>query len=220
MAEFHVNTLEGQDSPRRLRKGIHSLPEDLDQMYQKSLESVAEQARQNKKRAFEVLSWVAYAGRSLSTQQLQHAIAATQKSAAEDDIKEEDLPNLAMLIQSCAGLVTVEKGNSTIRLVNHTAQAFLAHFEDTEFLRARANLGLSCVAYLSLSAFDSGPLAQSGSPIRPATPDTLEHRKDVYTFFSYASNFWQEHVRGDGESTVAEALAEFLANLKRLCSVV
>ena len=61
-----------------------------------------------------VLSWITYACRPLSYQELQHALAVTPQMT---DMITEALMDKHLLIDICAGLVIIDEQSNIIQLV-------------------------------------------------------------------------------------------------------
>jgi hypothetical protein len=76
--------------------------------------------------AKQVLSWITCAKRTLTTFELQHALAV---ETGEPELDRENLPEIEDMVSVCAGLVTVDKESRVIRLIHYTTQEY---FERTQ----------------------------------------------------------------------------------------
>jgi len=65
-------------------------------------------------------------------------------------LDEEALPEEEILIDVCAGLVTIDKEAYTIRLVHYTAQEYFFRIRDTLFPSAQKEISRTCLRYLCL----------------------------------------------------------------------
>lgn len=81
------------------------------------MERIEGQVTDQKDLAKQVLSWITYARRPLTTIELQHALAV---EAGEAHLDEENLPQIEDMVSVCAGLVTVDDESGIIRLVHYT----------------------------------------------------------------------------------------------------
>ena len=73
--------------------------------------------------AKQVLSWITCAKRPLTTSELRHALAV---EVGKPELDEDNLPDIEDMVSVCAGLVTIDKETSVIRLVHYTARSTLS----------------------------------------------------------------------------------------------
>jgi hypothetical protein len=65
--------------------------------------------------------WITCAKRSLTTAELQHALAV---EIGEPKLDEDNLLEIEDMVSMCAGLVTVDEESKIIRLVHYTTQEY------------------------------------------------------------------------------------------------
>lgn len=140
--------------------------------------------------ANDVLSWISYVKRPLTVTELQHALAISPGTINIDD---DALTDEELLISVCAGMVTVDKKSSIIRLVHYTTQEYFEHIRNVRFPNAQVNITMSCLTYLRFELFNEACVNEA----------SLERRMQNYKFSRYAAQHWADHARGDGEN-VAE----------------
>jgi len=63
--------------------------------------------------------WISHAERPLQADELCHALAAEIRST---DIDTDDVPSIQTLLNSCQGLVVMDKKASTVGLIHFTPQ--------------------------------------------------------------------------------------------------
>jgi ankyrin repeat protein len=146
--------------------------------YGRVIERINGQMLGLKRLATEVLLWITYAKRQVTTSELQHALATRPGRFGLDH---GDLTPIEDMVSACAGLVTVDEESGTIRLVHYTAQEYLERLQypwfphaNTEIttnpnpfctslvtnkergqpMDANAMIATSCLTYLLFSAFD------------------------------------------------------------------
>jgi hypothetical protein len=91
---------------------LDQLPNEIDQIYDEAMERIERQSN-TKELAKLVLSWVIYASRPLSIEELRHALAVSPKMTEMDC---RDLVFEWKLISVCAGLVVIDKEQQVVRL--------------------------------------------------------------------------------------------------------
>ena len=109
-----MDSLVTKTKPKDVRKALESLPPELDQSYEQTIERIKSQGKDYSELAMRVLLWVGCAIRSLSLIELQHAIAVQpgMTELEDDELDEQDL-----MISVCAGLVVLDAETQTIRFV-------------------------------------------------------------------------------------------------------
>jgi hypothetical protein len=142
-----------------------------------------DQVKERKDLAYRVLSWIVYAMRPLTVDELTHALAV---EIGETELDLDSICSKDHMLSVCAGLVTVDKGSDIIRLVHYTTQVYFEQNQNTLFPNAKDDLTRTCIAYLSFSAFKNG-----------RCPDKSEYkeRHETYKLYDYASKNWGHHAR-------------------------
>jgi hypothetical protein len=112
IARLHMNALLEQDSVRAVLRALDKLPNEIEQIYDEAMERIERQSNTTEL-AKRVLSWVIYASRPLSLEELQHALAVSPKMTDMDCC---DLIFEWKLTSVCAGLVVIDKEQHVVRL--------------------------------------------------------------------------------------------------------
>jgi hypothetical protein len=89
----------------------------LDDAYNKAVKQIDEQLPGDRLLARRAISWIVYAQRPLTTKELCHALSIEPGDKALDN---DDIYDVEGVISVCAGLVTVDKESSIIRLEART----------------------------------------------------------------------------------------------------
>ena len=125
-----------------------------------------------------VMMWISHSRRPLQADELCHAIAIRIGS---NDLDSDDIPTLSTLLDCCQGLVTVDKGAPTVRLIHFTLQEHLrAH--PYLFGRAHSTMAETCLTYLNFQHIKDLPAG-----LLPDPRDT--------PFLEYSSLYWGTHMR-------------------------
>lgn len=97
-----------------VRKALENLPTEVDATYDEAMERIERQSEDDRDLAKEVISWITYAFRPLSVEELQHALSITLDMT---DMDFEAIIDTDILTSVCAGLVVIDEESNTCRLV-------------------------------------------------------------------------------------------------------
>ncbi|KAJ7584162.1 hypothetical protein C8J56DRAFT_709315, partial [Mycena floridula] len=101
-AQLHLDALASQLSRKGLRTALALLPKEIIDSYNDAMARIKAQGEAEYKLACQIFYWLAYAGRPLSIEELQHAVAVS------DDMTEMDFDAIVdadILTGVCAGLI-------------------------------------------------------------------------------------------------------------------
>ena len=124
LARHHLESVTTVKSTKALRTRLGSLRTGSDAYDRACVEAMERIKRQNsdaQELAFQTLSWISCAKKTLTTQELRHALAVEQD---RQDLDEENLSDLEDILSDCAGLVVVDEESQIIRLVHYATQEF------------------------------------------------------------------------------------------------
>jgi ankyrin repeat protein len=142
--------------------------------------------------AWRVLSWITCAKRSLTSIELQYALAT---EAGDSEIGEDNFEDIKEIVSLCAGLVTIDEEGGVIRLVHYTTQEYFEQTQTSSFPDAQKDITGVCITYLSFNAFETGFCL---------TGKEFEARLQLHPFYMYAAQNWGHHARA--ASTKVEVL--------------
>jgi ankyrin repeat protein len=131
--------------------------------------------------AEQVLSWITFSKRPLTTLELQHCLGV---KGGGSELDQENLPQTEDMVSVCAGLVTVDEESRIIRLVHYTTQEYFERTQQDWFPNAESKITRICVTYLSFSIFESG-FCQ--------TDAEFEERLRLNQLYNYAAHNWGNH---------------------------
>lgn len=181
-----------------IRQVLEDIPSDMNDLYARILDSMST-ALYGKKLAKAILIWTVCSARSLSTDELCHAL--------ELDIKDK-IDNIERaIVSSCGQLVYIDQ-QSRVQLVHQTARDFLLQSSGTsEFAidgrESHKQLAMTCLQYLS------GNDLKSQRHRRLSATSIVKQRSP---FVAYACNSFFEHVLHvrSTDDEILLALAKFL----------
>jgi hypothetical protein len=167
------------------------------------MDRIEGQTKNSRELAKQVLSWITYARRPLTTLELRYALAV---EVDESELDEENLPEIENVISVCAGLVTVDEESDIIRLVHYTTQEFFERTWISWFPNAQKDIAISCVTYLSFDAFEAG-FCQ--------TDEDFEARLRLNPLYDYAARNWGYHARA-ASIDVVQLIPGFLKGIAKV----
>jgi ankyrin repeat protein len=202
-----MDLLAAKHTPKAVRAALKSLPQKLYDTYDQTMDRIESQNDDDKQLAMRILSWIAYAKRPLTVQELQHALSVEPE---QSDFDEHNLPEEELLTSVCAGLAIIDKNGNTVRLVHATAQDYFLKVREKRFPVAQIAITRTCLSYLSFDDFASFYDKKQ----------KIEKRLQKYPFLAYAAQYWGCHARGDPERRLRNAVLRFLAQSSKVsCSI-
>ncbi|KAJ4251405.1 hypothetical protein NW762_011387 [Fusarium torreyae] len=225
LARFHMEAILETTSPNGILEATKSLPRGPDayhEIYSKTVQRIGNQSPEYRILAKRTLEWIICAQRPLNVQELREALAIKSGSSCLDRL---DLSSTDALIESCKGLVLVNKG--TVQLLHHTTREYFdsnfyilsvfglqeTSIMPVEDIAARnksarefseREIALACATYLSFDAFSTG-----GPVSRRERRDRYNHHK----FYQYAAQDWGVHLRNCGSFIPEVASGPIVENL-------
>ena len=151
---------------------------DLGDAYKATLGRIRAQGGERARLGMAVLMWITHSRRPLQVDEIHYAVAI---QIGSNDLGTDDIPAISTLLNCCQGLVTIDKGASTIRLIHFTLQEYLCTHPDI-FDRAHSTMAEVCLTYLNFQHIKD--ISVSLSPDPRGTP-----------FLEYSSLYWGTHMR-------------------------
>ncbi|OJD32324.1 ankyrin repeat domain-containing protein 50 [Diplodia corticola] len=192
LAQLYFDALKSKKTVADVKNALRGFiqgPRDLRALnaaYQAAIQRIDSQEEEDDREwAHEVLRWVANAGRALSLNELNTALAIRPGDCR---LNEENLtPDCcAEVISLCAGLVSINSGSNTVQLVHLTAKEYLDIDSPGWMACAPMKMSLACLTYLTFDDFACA---------RPNSDQAFEERIDHHEFLQYASSYWGHHAR-------------------------
>jgi hypothetical protein len=195
LAQIYLSSLDDKTTPKAVKRALKLFRkqssgstedqkrEVLDQAYEEAMERINEQKPGFRQLAKNVLSWITCAKRPLTTLELQHALAVEVNDSKLD---EDNFVQVEAMASVCAGLITIDKESSIIRLVHYTTQEYFERTQKRWFPDAEMDITKACVTYLSFDTFKTGFCV---------TDDEFETRLQDNALYHYAARNWGHHAR-------------------------
>jgi len=173
---------------RAMKNGL-----DLGREYGATLGRIKAQAGEKARLGMAVLMWISHSKRPLQVLELCHAIAIRIGS---NDLSSDGIPAISTMLSCCQGLVTMEKGGSTVRLIHFTLQEYLCTHPGL-FDRAHSTMAETCLTYLNFQH------------IKDLSAGSLHNPRET-PFLEYSSLYWGAHMRMEPSDRAKTLTLKFL----------
>ena len=185
LAVHQLERICASDSVKEIKDTLTTMPNAMTEMYTQSLERIAKQPESRRKRGRRILAWIFKAYRPLSVNELLHALVVEECDEPPRQLDRSALVQPKVLLDECAGLVTIERSSQTVRFMHATTHEFISALENEFMTSADRNILKACINYMSFKAFARGP---------SASDEDLNLRLREYPFFTYSTQFWGRHL--------------------------
>ena len=164
----------------RLQTGVSNTYQSA---YEDAMRRIEGQVADHAELAKQVLCWICFAQRPLTTIELQHALAVELGAQSFD---EDNIPEIEDILSACIGLVIIDEQSDVIRLVHYTTQEYFQQTHEQWFPDAERSIFDICSTYLLFDEFKRGACASMSY---------LGKRLEEYPLLYYAANNWDYHAR-------------------------
>ena len=179
-----MDSLRDKRTPKTVEFTLSQLSRScgsLDDAYREAVERIRCQLDGDSDLAKKVLSWITYAQRPLTTDELCCALAVEQ---GEEELDPRNVPDVEDLVSVCAGLVVIDKKSAIIRLVHYTTQEYFERTLKVWNPRVQLEIASTCLTYLSFQTFKVGSCQ---------SPEEFKERVRQNKFLVYAAMHWGKH---------------------------
>lgn len=184
---------------------LSSLPQGINDTYEQALERISKLSVNRRRAVMRLLQWVSYSKRPLTIAELEHAIAISRGAR---EMQTGHIISAKVLTSLSAGIVIVDE-NERVRLTHKTAEDYFTTRRTTLFPNGDVDIAESCLTYLQLFTFETGPCDDTSS-------ETFETRLQTYPFYGYASLFWADHARSCDAQIISPQALLLLRNASLL----
>jgi len=163
---------------RREKLGAMTSGLGLGDAYDATIKRIKAQGGDRGRLGMEALMWISHSERPLNVDEICHALA-TEIGSTGIDIN--NVPSVRTVLSCCQGLIAVDKGSSTIRLIHFTLKDYLSYHADL-FDRPHSAIAETCLTYLNFQVIKDLSVVSSldsrGTPL-----------------LDYSSLYWGIHMR-------------------------
>lgn len=185
--QCQIEELSRLRTNKAIRQALKSLPQDLDETYERILSRINPNDAEMAKRA---LTWLAYASRPLFLNEL--AETAVLEHGTRNFDPEARLRDPEDILEVCGSLVWHRDTTGEVVLAHHSVRDFLrsrsaqakVEFYHLQDMPSNAEVAKSCLTYLLLNDFAGGPVRSS---------QELMKRYIQYPLLDFAARHWCVH---------------------------
>ncbi|KAL3459648.1 ankyrin repeat-containing domain protein [Aspergillus heterothallicus] len=207
LAQLHYDTISTRKTLRQIKDTLQALPNGpkaYDEAYDEAMKRIVSSDAGSADIATKVMIWITFAKRPLTLMELQHALAVM---LGDRFLDEENILPVEDMVSTCAGLVTVDRESSIIRLVHYTTQEYLQRTQQQWFPNGEVVVSQHCLTYLLFDDFKQGPCTSDRQ---------FEGRLLAHALYDYAARNWGHHARtADTPEVETLSLALLENNQKR-----
>ena len=154
-----------------MKRALDALPSTLNENYKEAMKRI--ERSPNKLLAFKALIWIVYAVRPLRRRELLHAVAVDELEPADESVEEDCLTPMSTIVNACAGMIRIDNESDVVGLVHKTTQEYFDCNGIYHFPHAYRYITESCLRYLSLPVFRTGPCSSDEAFERRLTDNAL-----------------------------------------------
>jgi len=187
LISLNMDAILGETTAYGRRQKLRAMNEGLDlkDVYRTTLERIKARGGEKSRLGVAALMWISHSERLLQLHELLHALAVEIGSA---NFNAEKIPSVETLLNSCLGLVVVDREASTVRLIHFTLQEYLYTCPDF-FGPIHSIMAETCLTYLNFQTIKDISSALLALP--QSTP-----------FLKYSSLYWGVHAKRDASKEV------------------
>ncbi|KAK0610750.1 ankyrin repeat-containing domain protein, partial [Immersiella caudata] len=188
MARYHMDLIVGQDSVRRVRQALMSLPDELNAVYASMLDRVYSLEADRASRSRQLIALILFTTRPLTIDETRCALSI---EPGDTCLNENDLPDLDVLLSACGGIIHVSSETQLLSFAHQTLAEYLLQAPPISSQTAHFMIARSCLTYVLFDSFAGG---------RCRSDDDLDARLRTHPLFLYSAQNWGMHTRTCGEA--------------------
>jgi ankyrin repeat protein len=227
LARMHIDLLATRSVLGKVEWTLKNLPEglkELDKAYDDVITRILAQDEEDVAMAEQILTWLFYAVRPLTLEELRHALAV--KLAVDVDpnatqLDDDFLPYEEVIVSVCAGIATLHPESNTIAFVHYTTKEYFKRRlerKDVELiLYMEADIANTCLGYLLFERkeFDQFLVVRTAQGWITFERYRNEHcptwdLKTLYPLYHYAARHWGDHAHGRLQQTTKDLALKFV----------
>ncbi|PNP46437.1 hypothetical protein THARTR1_10759 [Trichoderma harzianum] len=201
LARYQMELIEDCDCDDEVQEALEDLPGDIDKMYVRILEKLADTVRNHngrRQRQHAIIQWLVAAKRPLKLEELAEAVTIRP---GQQELRKTGVVHGRRLTDICGPLVYVNETTKEVTLCHFSVKEFLIKDRFTEAVsdpshsrlysyrvdlqRAHEQLAISCLVYLAFETFKKPYVDE----------DDLNRRRQENCFLDYAAYHVGEHCK-------------------------
>lgn len=181
-----MDQLLGLPTLKKMRQALGSLPTQLNEAFESSLQRINSQPSALRDLAHRAINWIVNVERPLRSAELAQAFAVEY---GDEELDEEGVLHASTLFRVCAGLVVLDRTHNTFVLVHGSAYEYFNARKISMGAATHEDIARTCLTYLSLRPFKAGPCRGI---------EEMNDRLRQFPFLNYAAHFWGKHAAHEG----------------------
>ena len=147
LVSLNIDAILQESTIYRRRERLSRMTDGLSlgDAYGATIERIRAQGGDKSRLGMKALMWISHAQRPLKANELCHALAVELDSRSYNVA---NVPSMSTLLSCSQGLITVDKEESTVRLIHFTLQEYFSAHPDI-FSRTHSAIAEVCLAYLN-----------------------------------------------------------------------
>lgn len=199
-ASLQLEAIGWCDSTQDVMDALEEFPSEIEYVYHQTWKRICNQPPKNVALAKAILIWVLNASRSMTIEELRHAIAT---SPTTHEFERKRLVPGSTIITRCCGLVVVEEETKLVRLVHYTAKDTLQQLLRETFPHPHSLLATVCMTHLMECGFQITTITSEREYVCALQADPL---------LAYATDTWATHARDSLDVVeIKQQTAEFVS---------
>ena len=185
---LQIDFILDQVTKADVRRALGLLSKSLGDAFRSTLDRIAALSLQRKEVALKTLMLISHVRRPLAVAELQHAMAVRFDTT---DVDKDDMISLRTILDSCCGLVEVDRESTnrdlaTIRLVHFSLEEYLRDESHGLFADPHGTITRLCLKYLTY---------ESSRSLAFKDLDHLAKALAELPFLMYAASEWGHHAK-------------------------
>lgn len=201
---LQIHDILSQLTKSEVRRALRNRSADLTEVFRSTIERIltlpADPGHPKHRRnlALKTLMWISHAKRVLTVAELQHALAVRLE---DSELDRENFIEPRLIVDSCFGLVEIDRESSTIRFVHYSLQEYLKSHDHELFKNGDMEVTKTCLRYLSLG---------SVKDLHNKNRQTFIKALDDLPFLDYAATEWGFHATSVDPLAIEDVAIKFL----------
>jgi len=191
LVSLNIESILQESTIHRRRERLSKMIDGpgLEGVYGATIERIKAQDGDKAKLGLGALMWISHAERPLTADDLCHALAIELGSR---DLNHDNIPSIATLVGCCQGLISVDKEQTTVRLIHFTLKEYFSARPDV-FNRPHSTIAEICLTYLNSDPVKAlpGKLSVNTRVCSCSGPRPDE----LGPFLGYCSLYWGVHAK-------------------------
>ena len=149
LPSLHIRDILDQPTRGDIRRSLQNLSTDLTTVFSSTVDRIKSLPNRRLNVAMRSLMWISHTRRPLKSVELQHALALRP---GDKSLNSDDILAVRTIIDSCFGLLEVERDSNTIRLVHFSLEEYLQSQDHDLFENANLTILRTCLQYMSMNS--------------------------------------------------------------------